>query len=170
MHNVYIGQSCTPVSKIPPMWDTGVYFVAYVGYTVNIPKMYPSVHWTLGYIFEKITDLEFEVHKNIFLYEFLAIEQAGTNICWMGYQDRNFKICLSLFGCEELKLPKQHIVHWRIPMSSSEIWFSQMKDSHAMIPKEAWCGAKNEIGVFPIRHQNYLYLCTNKHFLRILNK
>ena len=112
LHNVYIGQSCTPVSKIPPMWDTGVYFVAHVGYTVNIPKMYPSVHWTLGYIFEKITDLEFEVHKNIFLYEFLAIEQAGTNICWMGYQDTNFKICLSLFGCEELKLHKQHIVHW----------------------------------------------------------
>ena len=104
-------QSCTPVSKIPPMWDTGVYFVAHVGYTVNIPKMYPSVHWTLGYIFEKITDLEFEVHKNIFLYEFLAIEQAGTNICWMGYQDTNFKICLSLFGCEELKLHSVHIVH-----------------------------------------------------------
>ena len=30
----------------------------------------------------------------------------------MGYQDRNFKICLSLFGCEELKLPNVHIVHW----------------------------------------------------------
>ena len=80
------------------MWDTGVYYAA--------------LRWTLGYIFGKITDLEFEVHKNIFLYEFLAIEQAGTNICWMGYQDRNFKICLSLFGCEELKLPKQHIVQW----------------------------------------------------------
>ena len=22
-------------------------------------------------------------------------------------------LCLSSFGCEELKLPKQHIVHWR---------------------------------------------------------
>ena len=33
LHNVYIVQSCTPVSKIPPMWDTGVYFVAQVGYT-----------------------------------------------------------------------------------------------------------------------------------------
>ena len=80
------------------MWDTGVYYAA--------------LRRTLGYIFGKIADLEFEVHKNIFLHEFLAIEQAGTNICWMGYQDTNFKICLSLFGCEELKLHKQHIVHW----------------------------------------------------------
>ena len=29
----------------------------------------------------------------------------------MGYQDTNFKICLSLFGCEELKLHNVHIVH-----------------------------------------------------------
>ena len=41
-------------------------------------------------------------------------------------------------------------------LSSSEIWFSQMKDSHAMIPKEAWCGAKNKIGVFPIRLQELI--------------
>ena len=31
-----------------------------------------------------------------------------------------------------------------------------MKDSHAMIPKEAWCGAENEIGVFPIRLQELI--------------
>ena len=41
-------------------------------------------------------------------------------------------------------------------LSSSEIWFSQMKDSHAMIPKEAWCVAKNETGVFPIRLQELI--------------
>ena len=28
----------------------------------------------------------------------------------MGYQNTHFKVCLSSFGCEELKLPKQHIV------------------------------------------------------------
>ena len=56
--------------------------------------MYPSSHRVgdtgvhygaqgrlLGYIFGKITDLEFEIHKNIYLYEFLAIERARTNIC-----------------------------------------------------------------------------------------
>ena len=31
----------------------------------------------------------------------------------MGYQDTNFKICHSLFGCEELKLPNVHIVQWK---------------------------------------------------------
>ena len=31
-----------------------------------------------------------------------------------------------------------------------------MKDSHAMIPKEAWCEAKNDIGVFPIRLQELI--------------
>ena len=35
----------------------------------------------LGYIFGKITDLEFEIHKNIFFYEFLAIERARTDVC-----------------------------------------------------------------------------------------
>ena len=43
----------------------------------------------------------------------LAIEQAGTNICSMVYQDINFKICLSLFGCEVNILPNVHIVQWR---------------------------------------------------------
>ena len=62
----------------------------------NVPQclMYPSSHRVgdtgvhygaqgrlLGYIFGKITDLEFEIHKNIILYEFLAIERARTNIC-----------------------------------------------------------------------------------------
>ena len=50
-----------------PVVDTGVYYDAF--------------RWTLGYIFGKITDLEFEIHKNMYLYEFLAIKQAGTNIC-----------------------------------------------------------------------------------------
>ena len=30
----------------------------------------------------------------------------------MVYQNTNFKICLSLFGCEVNILPKQHIVQW----------------------------------------------------------
>ena len=32
----------------------------------------------------------------------------------MGYQNTNFKVYLSSFGCEELKLPKQHIVQCRV--------------------------------------------------------
>ena len=30
-----------------------------------------------------------------------TLEQAGTNICSMGYQNSNFKIGPSLFGCAE---------------------------------------------------------------------
>ena len=42
---------------------------------------------------------------------FLSTEQAGTDICWMIYQDINFVfLCLSLFGWKEDILHKQHIV------------------------------------------------------------
>ena len=39
------------------------------------------------------------------------LEQAGAKVCWMGYQNSNFKIGLSLFGCAEKILNKVHIVH-----------------------------------------------------------
>ena len=45
------------------------------------------------------------------LYVFLSTKQAGTNICWMIYQDIDLKKCLSLFGWKENIQPKQHIVH-----------------------------------------------------------
>ena len=49
--------------------------------------------WIQGHILGEITDLEFENHK--------IFEQAGTNICSTRYQNSNFRIGLSLFGCAE---------------------------------------------------------------------
>ena len=60
----------------------------------------------------KIPNLEFENHGFLENQVFLPTEQAGTNICWMIYQDKNFKICLSLFSWKENILHKQHIVQW----------------------------------------------------------
>ena len=51
------------------------------------------------HILGEITDLEFENHKNVKKYIFCALKQAGTNINSMGYQNSNFKIGLSWFGC-----------------------------------------------------------------------
>ena len=59
----------------------------------------------------EIPNLEFENHGFLENQVFLPTEQAGTNICWMIYQDTNFKICLSLFGWKENILPKLHILH-----------------------------------------------------------
>ena len=42
-------------------------------------------------------DLEFENHKNVKKCIFCTLEQAWRNICAMGYQNKNFKIGLSLF-------------------------------------------------------------------------
>ena len=58
----------------------------------------------------EIANLEFENHENNFFHVYLAIEQAGTNIYQMVYQNTIFKICLSLFGCEINILYKEHIV------------------------------------------------------------
>ena len=58
----------------------------------------------------EIPNLEFENHGFLENQVFLPTEQAGTNICWMIYQDTNFKICLSLFGWKEKILPNLHIV------------------------------------------------------------
>ena len=52
----------------------------------------------------KTTDLKFEVHRNTLC--------MGSLQCLMGYQNTNFKVWVSLFGYEELKLPKQHIEQW----------------------------------------------------------
>ena len=41
----------------------------------------------------------------------------------MEYQNINFKVCLSSFGCEELKLPKQHIVHCTVSHCSSGLYW-----------------------------------------------
>ena len=60
----------------------------------------------------EITDLEFGTHGFLMNHVFLPTEQAETNICWIIYQDTNFKICLSLFSWKENILPKLHIVQW----------------------------------------------------------
>ena len=57
--------------------------------------------WIQGHILGEIMDLEFESHKNVRKNIFRTLEQAGTNICSMGYQNSNFKIGLSLFGWKE---------------------------------------------------------------------
>ena len=54
-----------------------------------------------GTYFREITDLEFQNHKNVKKCTFRTLEQVGTNICSIGYQNSNFKIGLSLFGCAE---------------------------------------------------------------------
>ena len=55
-------------------------------------------------------DLEFESVKKCI---FRTLEQAGTNICSMGYQNSNFKIVPSLYGCA-LKYTEQstHCAMW----------------------------------------------------------
>ena len=60
----------------------------------------------------EIPNLEFESHGFLNNKVFLPTEQAGTNMCWMIYQEINFKICLSLFRWKENLLYKQHIVQW----------------------------------------------------------
>ena len=91
-----------------------------VAQCLNIAQ-YPSKggHWAILRCSMADTGLHFwgnhgfrvwNSQKKHFLYEFLAIERVRTNICWMGYKNTNLKVCLSLFGCEELILPKQHIV------------------------------------------------------------
>ena len=55
----------------------------------------------------------------------LPTEQAETNICWIIYQDANFKIYLSLFGWKENILPKVHIVHCtpqQFPLKVITLW------------------------------------------------
>ena len=55
-----------------------------------------SIFWTLkiGQNDPEIPNLEFENLGVLENQVFLPTEQAGTNICWMIYQDINFKICL----------------------------------------------------------------------------
>ena len=43
---------------------------------------------------------------------FEAIEQAGTNLCSIGYQNTNFMIGLNLYGCAENILNKVHSVQY----------------------------------------------------------
>ena len=66
-----------------------------------------------GHIIGEITDLEFENYKKC---EkkciFCTLEQAGANICSMGYQNSDFKIGLSLFDCTKNILNKVNIVQW----------------------------------------------------------
>ena len=45
--------------------------------------------------------LEFENHKSVKKCISSTLEQTGANICSVGYQNSNFKIGLSLFGCAE---------------------------------------------------------------------
>ena len=61
---------------------------------------------------EEIADLEYEFHKKSKRCVYLAIERAGTYICYKIDQNTNFTVGLSSFGCEVTILYKQHIVHW----------------------------------------------------------
>ena len=73
--------------------------------------MYIYVYDT-GHIKGEINDIKFENYKNVKKCISCTFEQAGTNICSMGYQNSNFKIGLSLFGCmEKYTATKVHIVH-----------------------------------------------------------
>ena len=68
--------------------------------------------WIQGHILGEITDLEFENHKHVKKCIFCTLDQARTNIYSIGYQNSNFKIGLSLFGCmEKYTATKVHIVH-----------------------------------------------------------
>ena len=49
---------------------------------------------------KKILTKHNKLHRSVKKY-FRTLEQAGANICSMGYQNSNFKIGLSLFGCAE---------------------------------------------------------------------
>ena len=74
-----------------------------------------NTHIVQGHNWEKITNLEFEVHESIQENIFLATERARINIGLMMLQDGNFNICLSLFGCEEKILYNVRIVHCKKP-------------------------------------------------------
>ena len=69
MHNVYFVQYDAPVSKMP----------------LDITCIF--VYMIQGHIKGEITDLEFESVKKCI---FCTLEQAGTNICSMGYQNSKF--------------------------------------------------------------------------------
>ena len=55
----------------------------------------------------EIPNLEFKNQGFLENQDFLPTEQAGTNMCWMIYQDINFRLDLSLFGWKENILLKQ---------------------------------------------------------------
>ena len=63
-----------------------------------------------------------ENHKNVKKkIIFCTLKQTGTNMCSMGNQNSNFKIGLSLFGCEEKYTEKRtHYAVWHRKMS---FWF-----------------------------------------------
>ena len=59
---------------------------------------------TEGHINGEFTDLEFENHKSVRKGIFRTLEQAGANICSLGYQNSNFKIGLSYIYCTKYKM------------------------------------------------------------------
>ena len=84
----------------------------------------------------KIPNLEFENHGFLENQVFLPTEQVGTNICWMIYQDTNFKICLSLFGWKEKILPYLHIVHCCLALGVGDL--GRMEFSAVSRVKVCW--------------------------------
>ena len=85
----------------------------------------------------EFVDLEFGIHGFLKNHVFLPTEQAGTNICWIIYQDANFKICLSLFGW------KENILHKRWNASEKENEFStsnhiSFEKPETKFPSRSW--------------------------------
>ena len=76
--------------------------------------------WIQGHILGEIPDLEFEKHTNVKKCILRILEQAGTTICSMGYQNSNFKIGLSLFGCAQKYT--QQIAHCAL-VTMTMIWW-----------------------------------------------
>ena len=73
--------------------------------------MYIYVYDT-GHIKGEINDFKFENYKNVKKCIYRTFEQAGANICSIGYQNSNFEIGLSLFryAGKYTILNKEHIV------------------------------------------------------------
>ena len=91
----------------------------------------------IGQIDWEIPNFEYENHGFFKNPVFLPTEQAGTNICWIIYQDANFKICLSLFGW------KENILHKRWNASEKENEFSisnhiSFEKPETKFPRRSW--------------------------------
>ena len=117
-----------------PVATTGEYFIA--------------LKELQGYIWGKITSLEFENYENPIFSIFHSTERAGINICLMAIYPWNFTTCLTSLGRMENKLYKEHIVqcssrrhlipavlscHWSRPVTSILIQTGWLKICILMI-------------------------------------
>ena len=114
---VYAAQRIGTGSDVPllTLWSHYIYCWYLVGdfhrtmytlfSTMSLYLLWPCIRYNKkkeriqGHTLGVIMDLGFENHKNVKKCIFCTLEQAGTNICSMGYQNSNFEIGLSLFRC-----------------------------------------------------------------------